>query len=180
MSKSKFDTFQQKALATAARKPELHGTLDVMNMCALGIAGEGGEFVDSIKKLIYHGHSFTPELKVKMAYELGDLLWYTAVSANALGFSLDQIAEMVLNKLAERYPEGEFSAERSKNRKESKQNPGFYKDDKGKDETDTGGHNEMAIRQHIESLKAKRAQFDREAAEQAAEHALYDLMDAKT
>ena len=41
-----------------------------------------------------------------LAYEIGDILWQTAGIAKALGFSLDEIAMMNLNKLASRKERG--------------------------------------------------------------------------
>ncbi|WP_067923697.1 nucleoside triphosphate pyrophosphohydrolase family protein [Alicyclobacillus shizuokensis] len=79
---------------------------------ALGVAGEAGEVVDEVKKLIYHGH---PLDKDKMKKELGDVLWYTSQLARAFGIELDDIAITNLEKLKARYPDG-FSEERSLHR----------------------------------------------------------------
>jgi NTP pyrophosphatase (non-canonical NTP hydrolase) len=66
-----------------------------------------------IKKMAAHGH---PTTKQEMADELGDILWYLAESATACDLTLNEVAEMNVEKLRERYPEG-FSQERSINRK---------------------------------------------------------------
>ena len=50
--------------------------------------------------------------------ELGDILWYIAVYADALGVPLSEVAERNLAKVARRYPNG-FSTEASVHRKES-------------------------------------------------------------
>ena len=42
-----------------------------LSMLALGIAGEAGEIVDTIKKIVYHGHELNKEELIK---ELGDLV----------------------------------------------------------------------------------------------------------
>ena len=50
--------------------------------------------------------------------ELGDVLWYVAVTADAYGLDLDDIAEANIAKLKARYPEG-FDTARSRNRPET-------------------------------------------------------------
>ncbi|MCU5407953.1 nucleoside triphosphate pyrophosphohydrolase family protein [Bacillus cereus] len=96
---------------------------------ALGLAGESGEVSDAIKKAIYHGHGFkTPFTrdkpkavdKLELAKELGDIMYYISVGAHELGYTLQEIAEININKLAKRYPEG-FSVEASINRVDTKE-----------------------------------------------------------
>lgn len=50
-----------------------------------------------------------------MAKELGDVAWYLAVSANAIGYDLETIMQMNVDKLKARYPDG-FDAEHSLHR----------------------------------------------------------------
>lgn len=85
---------------------------DAILMACLGLAGEVGEFVDLIKKQRFHGHG---EDVLKLGNELGDVLWYVAAAATALGFDLGAVAENNINKLRKRYPEG-FSSEASQRR----------------------------------------------------------------
>ncbi len=82
------------------------------NILALGLAGEAGEVIDLMKKEIGHGHPADP---LKVAVELGDVLWYVANLADAYGLSLSDVATMNIDKLRARYPEG-FSTEASVNR----------------------------------------------------------------
>lgn len=89
------------------------GVIDQLNCAALGLAGEGGEAADLIKKTKYHGH---PLDETKLIKELGDVLWYVALAGDALGVTMDDIALMNIEKLKARYPEG-FSHEASINRK---------------------------------------------------------------
>jgi NTP pyrophosphatase (non-canonical NTP hydrolase) len=86
-------------------------------IAALGMAGEAGEFANMIKKLTAHGHPISNE---ELAEEIGDVLWYLAEAATACGLKLNDIAQMNVDKLAARYPEG-FSQERSRNRSEGSQ-----------------------------------------------------------
>ena len=101
--------YQELALRTAGHSRDVQKTL---TNTALGLAGESGEVADIIKKTFYHGHPLDKEALYK---ELGDVLWYLAVMADALGYNLDEIAQANVDKLRARYPEG-FSEERSLNR----------------------------------------------------------------
>lgn len=69
---------------------------------AMGLAGEAGETVDALKKVLFHGHSLN---KDKIAEELGDVLWYVSAICNNLGLSMEQIAFDNVMKLKKRYPE---------------------------------------------------------------------------
>ena len=82
---------------------------------AIGMCGEAGEVSELVKKYAYHGHAMDTE---HLARELGDVLWYVSYMADLFGYSLGEIMEMNQDKLAKRYPDGKFDAERSRNRKE--------------------------------------------------------------
>ena len=78
----------------------------------LGLNGESGECADIVKKHLFQGH----ELDEKhLAEELGDVLWYIAVTAFSIGYDLDEIAQINVSKLLKRYPDG-FDKARSVNR----------------------------------------------------------------
>lgn len=72
----------------------------------MGLAGEGGEFLDHVKKLLFHNQELTPERRVKMEKELGDILWYVNAGAKALGKNLVFMADGNIVKLTNRHPEG--------------------------------------------------------------------------
>lgn len=78
----------------------------------MGLNGEAGEAIDILKKHLFQGHKMDRE---HLAKELGDIGWYLAVSADALGYSLEEILQMNVDKLRARYPDG-FETERSMNR----------------------------------------------------------------
>lgn len=80
---------------------------------ALGIAGESGEVVELIKKWAFHDHDLNPEEVTK---EIGDLLWYVSELCNALEIPLGLVFEKNIDKLMKRYPEGFFTAARSRER----------------------------------------------------------------
>ena len=80
----------------------------------MGLAGESGKCVDMMKKHLFQGHELDKE---HMAKELGDVAWYIALSAYALGYDLETILRLNVEKLQKRYPNG-FEAERSLHRQE--------------------------------------------------------------
>lgn len=85
---------------------------DVLNAC-IGLSGEVGEFNDLIKKWIFHEKEFD-EMHLKK--ELGDIMWYIADVCYAFKWNLDEIMQMNVEKLKERYPEG-FDVKIANNRK---------------------------------------------------------------
>ncbi len=75
----------------------------------LGLTGEAGEVADKVKKVIRdNDQEFTTERKRDIALELGDVLWYAASLAHDLGYSLEEIAQMNLDKLASRMNRGKI------------------------------------------------------------------------
>ncbi len=109
------ETFDQYQQATARTDNHTNDKEAILNF-ALGIAGEAGEIVDIVKKLIFHNH---PADKEKMRDELGDQLWYVTRMASRYGLTLEEVAKANIDKLKKRYPDG-FSQEKSINREESK------------------------------------------------------------
>lgn len=79
----------------------------------MGLNGEAGEVIDLLKKHLYQGHQLDVE---HVAKELGDIAWYLAVSANAIGYDLEDVLQMNIDKLKSRYPEG-FDSDLSVHRK---------------------------------------------------------------
>jgi len=80
----------------------------------LGLNGESGEIADMVKKHMFQGHPIDFD---HLAKELGDVAWYVAVTAHAIGYDLETVLQMNINKLRRRYPNG-FEAERSLHRQE--------------------------------------------------------------
>ena len=104
---------EYQVLAMRTRNTELTPDLHLLNG-ALGLCGESGELADLIKKYMMQGHRLD---RVHIAKELGDICWYIAETATAIGYNLETIMQMNIDKLKDRYPEG-FEAERSINRQE--------------------------------------------------------------
>ena len=79
----------------------------------MGLNGEAGEAIDIMKKVLFQDHEFDRE---HLAKELGDIAWYLAISADAIGYNLETIFQMNVDKLKARYPDG-FDAEHSQHRR---------------------------------------------------------------
>ncbi|KLA33876.1 nucleoside triphosphate pyrophosphohydrolase family protein [Bacillus bombysepticus] len=114
------DQYQEAALRTWNTNQDFGGR--VLN-AALGLSGEAGEVADIVKKAIFHGHGFDPAHcpgeeegnTYKIALELGDILYYISIMSHEMGYTLEDIAQMNIAKLAKRYPDG-FSREASQAR----------------------------------------------------------------
>jgi len=79
---------------------------------ALGLNGETGEIAEKVKKVIRDRDGvFDKEAKNEMAKELGDVLWYVANMAHELGYALDEIADINLEKLESRAERGKIKGD---------------------------------------------------------------------
>lgn len=78
-----------------------------------GMVGEIGE-LHSIYQKYYQGHQMSEE---HMKKELGDLLWFVAEYCTARRWKLQEVANLNIEKLKARYPEG-FEVNRSLFREE--------------------------------------------------------------
>ena len=85
---------------------------------AIGIASEGGEFAEIIKKCVFQGKPMDDETVFHCKRELGDIMWYWINSCRALGLDPNDVIAENVNKLKARYPDGEFDVYYSENRKD--------------------------------------------------------------
>lgn len=107
-----FNEYQQKQLtflSDASKHDQLINGL-------LGLAGEVGELCDLFKKHFHHGHELDVE---KVRRELGDILWYISSTTDAMGMTLQSVADENIRKLSARYPDG-FTVEDSKAKKDER------------------------------------------------------------
>jgi NTP pyrophosphatase (non-canonical NTP hydrolase) len=100
--------YQEKAQNTA---PELSMAEDALAVrpgilhllrASMGISGEAGEITEHLKKVVFQGHELDRALLLK---EVGDVLWYVADMAEAIGVPLEDIAYTNLALLHHRYGE---------------------------------------------------------------------------
>lgn len=109
------NSYQQACLRTESVAPNLNNNQYSRILQGLmGLNGESGECIDILKKVLFQGHDLDKE---RLAGELGDVAWYLAVSADAIGYDLETIFKMNIAKLNKRYPNG-FDSEKSVHRSE--------------------------------------------------------------
>lgn len=93
------DEYQKKARKFAIYDPKFKIVYPT-----LGLTSEAGEVADKIKKWLRDGDAN----KQAIAGEVGDCLWYIAILAEELGFTLSEIAIMNLEKLGNRKKRGKL------------------------------------------------------------------------
>ena len=122
MELNEYQTLAMRTEANDSYDPDVRMTQRLTN-ALMGLNGEAGEAIDILKKCLFQGH----ELEIdELIEELGDVMWYLAEAADAVGITLEDVARLNIDKLKKRYPDG-FSSEASINR--FHENPeAFYKE----------------------------------------------------
>ena len=98
---------EYQTLAMRTVNPDLDKK-DMLINSVMGLCGESGEAIDIVKKWYAHGHELDKE---HFAKELGDICWYLAEAATAIGVDLESIMAANIEKLRKRYPEGFSTAD---------------------------------------------------------------------
>ena len=74
---------------------------------ALGLAGESGEIMNKLKKIIRDSNFEVSEEKLEeLEGEFGDILWYVAMLCTEFGLNLDEVAQNNIQKLSSRKERG--------------------------------------------------------------------------
>ena len=99
-----FDDYQQLAIRTNLSKEDRFKELMQQ---VLGLADEAGEVQSLFKKWIRDQDADFTKLEIaSVRKELGDVLWYIAVIAHDLDIPLSEIAQLNIDKLADRLKRG--------------------------------------------------------------------------
>jgi len=104
------DRLTDRLFAGIMHKKDVAGLINGL----MGLTGEAGELTDLFKKWIFHNAPLDEQHAKK---EVGDVCWYIAMICHSMGWSMDEIMQMNIDKLKARYPEG-FDTEKSNHRKE--------------------------------------------------------------
>lgn len=94
------DTYQKLAQETADYPQET--PKETFSYLGLGIAGEAGEIANKLKKFLRGDYELTEDRISSLVEEAGDVLWYVSELARKLGYTLSQVAEINIDKLAHR------------------------------------------------------------------------------
>ena len=110
----------QNTIKLARKLRELDKNINIALLLTggIGLASEGGEFNEIIKKCVFQGKPLNEDTIFHMKRELGDIMWYWVNACRALDLDPDEVIEENVRKLESRYPGGEFNAHYSENRKE--------------------------------------------------------------
>ena len=103
----KANEYQERALVTAKYKSRE----DMFLAGVLGAASEAGEVAGKVEKRIRLGmgaYPSSPVEKLKVVKEMGDVLWFVAVAADALGWTLEDVMWTNIHKLEDRDERGQI------------------------------------------------------------------------
>lgn len=106
--------YQKKAMSTRTESS------DNFSYMAFGMVAEVGEIADKVakairkKEAIIRDNMFYPssqmdrnvEIREGLKKELGDVLWFVSGLADAMGWTLEEVAQLNLDKLADRQKRG--------------------------------------------------------------------------
>ena len=103
-----FNEYQEEAHRFASYdKIETNGKDVTFIYPALGLAGETGETLEKVKKIIRDAKGeVSEEARQVIRKELGDVLWYWAELGRLFGFSAEELAQANLDKLKDRTERG--------------------------------------------------------------------------
>lgn len=73
---------------------------------AVGVAGEGGELLDGIKKCWIYNKEVDEQVVANLMEEAGDALFYIQHLCNVIGCTLQDLINGNIEKLCKRYPHG--------------------------------------------------------------------------
>lgn len=110
---SKIDTFAEykeaiEPLVLYPRKTQI----EALQYVALGLNGEAGEVAEQIKKAMRNdGGELSPDRIEALKKEAGDVLWYLTRLAAELNTTLEEIAQINIEKLYGRMEKGNLKHE---------------------------------------------------------------------
>ena len=105
-----------ESLINRMRELDKDTNISLLTTAAIGLASEGGEFNEIVKKMLFQGKPFNEDNRFHLMRELGDIIWYWTNACRALGYDPNEVIAENVRKLESRYPGGTFDAWYSENR----------------------------------------------------------------
>lgn len=103
------DDYSKQALTTLTPDYNYGDITPQLMGQVLGLSDESGEVLGKFKKLLRDKQGvMSDEDKKEIIKEIGDVLWYVSSVTHLLGYSLDDVAQMNLDKLASRKQRGQI------------------------------------------------------------------------
>ena len=110
-----YDHLHKRILELSHGEPVINPAL--LLTAGIGLASEGGEFNEIVKKMFFQGKPLNEENVFHMKRELGDIAWYWINACRALNLDPNEVIAENVKKLEARYPGGSFDVHYSENRK---------------------------------------------------------------
>ena len=110
-----YDHLHKRILELANGEPVINPSL--LLTAGIGLASEGGEFNEIVKKMFFQGKPLNEENVFHMKRELGDIIWYLGNACRALNLDPKEVIAGNVKKLESRYPGGSVDVHQSEDRK---------------------------------------------------------------
>ncbi len=103
------DEYSKRAITTLTTHYDYGDITSQMMGQILGLSDESGEVLGKFKKLLRDKQGvLSEEDKREIMKELGDVLWYVNAVSHLLGYSLEDVAQANIDKLASRKQRGKL------------------------------------------------------------------------
>ncbi len=103
------DEYSKRAITTLTTQYDYGDITSQMMGQILGLSDESGEVLGKFKKLLRDKQGvLSDEDKKEIMKELGDVLWYVNAVSHLLGYSLEDVAQANIDKLASRQQRGKL------------------------------------------------------------------------
>lgn len=95
-----------------AIKTKIYGSGMAIIYPSLKLNGEAGEVAEKVGKTMRDNNGvFTDEIKLEIAKEIGDVMWYCSALSEDIGFTLEEVCQLNLEKLRKRREENKIHGE---------------------------------------------------------------------
>ena len=106
MSNYSFINYSKDASITACYPEDT-----AIEYCILGMVGEAGEIANKYKKILRGDKVLDDKNREALKYEIGDVLWYLSQLSTELGYTLEEVAKMNIEKLHSRYKRNQIKGD---------------------------------------------------------------------